>query len=243
MQRGRARDGHRGSVFRARSVLRGVVCLWLLMWLMPARAEVAPPQAWNTYDIAAQELSSALDAFSRSSGMAVLVDRQLTRGRRSIGVQGRLTATQALNTLLVGTGLMARYARADAFTLQVAQVAPVPLPPGAAASGSSQVGSSYALAIQSAIERRLCASPLTRPGGYRALLQVWIGRDGAVQHSRLVTSSGNDQRDAALVDSVQHLRIERSPPSSLRQPVTLLLVPDSSGKRMECTQQQGALGA
>lgn len=222
--------------------MRGVVCLWLLIWLLPARADGEQPQAWNTYDISAQELSSALEAFSRSSGMAVLVDRQLTRGRRSIGVQGRLTATQALNTLLVGTGLMARYTRADAFTLQIAQVAPVPLPPGATGTGS-QVGSSYALAIQSAIERRLCASPLTRPGGYRALLQVWIGRDGAVQHSRLVTSSGDSQRDAALVDSVQHLRIERSPPSSLRQPVTLLLVPDSSGKRMECTQQEGAFGA
>lgn len=218
------------------------MCLWLLIWLLPARADGEQPQAWNTYDISAQELSSALEAFSRSSGMAVLVDRQLTRGRRSIGVQGRLTATQALNTLLVGTGLMARYARADAFTLQIAQVAPVPLPSGATGTGS-QVGSSYALAIQSAIERRLCASPLTRPGGYRALLQVWIGRDGAVQHSRLVTSSGDSQRDAALVDSVQHLRIERSPPSSLRQPVTLLLVPDSSGKRMECTQQEGAFGA
>jgi type II secretory pathway component GspD/PulD (secretin) len=214
----------------------------LLTGLTPACAEVEPPQAWNAYDIAAQELSSALEAFSRSSGMAVLVDRQLTRGRRSIGVQGRLTATQALNTLLVGTGLMARYARADAFTLQVAQVAPVPLPPGVTPSGS-QVGSSYALAIQSAIEHRLCASPLTRPGDYRALLQVWIGRDGAVQHSRLVTSSGDARRDAALVDSVQHLRIERSPPSSLRQPVTLLLVPDSSGKRMECTQLEGAFGA
>lgn len=222
--------------------MRGVVCLWLLIWLAPTHAEVEPPPAWNTYDISAQELSRALEAFSRSSGMAVLVDRQLTRGRRSIGVQGRLTATQALNTLLVGTGLMARYVRADAFTLQVAQVAPVPLPAGSTSTGG-QVGSSYALAIQSAIERRLCASPLTRPGDYRALLQVWIGRDGAVQHSRLITSSGDTRRDAALVDSVQHLRIERSPPSSLRQPVTLLLVPDSSGKRMECTQQEGAFGA
>ncbi|MEB0048577.1 MULTISPECIES: secretin and TonB N-terminal domain-containing protein [unclassified Pseudomonas] len=209
------------------------------MW---ARADGEQPQSWVNFDIAPQELSGALDAFSRSSGMAVLVDRQLTRGRRSIGVQGRLTATQALNTLLVGTGLMARYARADAFTLQVAQVAQVPLPAGAAANAASQVSSSYALAIQSAIERRLCRSVLTRPGGYRALLQVWIGRDGAVQHSRLVTSSGDLQRDAALVDSVQHLRIEQLPPSSLRQPVTLLLVPQSSGKSMECTQWEGVSG-
>jgi len=219
------------------------VCGLLLLLLLTVRVQAGPEEASRLFDIPAQELASALEVFSRSSGMAVLVDRQLTRGRRSMAVKGRFTATQSLSALLIGTGLMARYARADAFTLQAAQVAEVPPPKGEHSSGASQVNHSYAVAIQSAIERRLCASPLTRPGSFRALLQLWIGRDGAVQHSRLVTSSGDVQRDAALVDSVQHLRIERPPPSSVRQPVTLLLVPDSSGKRMECTQQQGAFGA
>ncbi|KPA99410.1 hypothetical protein PF70_00484, partial [Pseudomonas asplenii] len=37
------------------------------------------PQARVELDIAAQDLAGALDAFSRQTGMAVLVDRDLTR--------------------------------------------------------------------------------------------------------------------------------------------------------------------
>jgi len=100
----------------------------------------------------------------------------------------------------------------------------------------------YAAAIQAGIQRSLCRSALTRPGSYRALLQVWIGRDGVVQHSRLVSSTGDPVRDRALVNSLQNLRIDRPAPSSLRQPVTLLLLPDSSGRRMECTAGDGVPG-
>lgn len=228
-------------VVRARGWLRGA-CPLLLLWLLLGRAHAADATTPIAFDIAPQELAGALEAFSRSSGMAVLVDRQLTRGRRSLGLKGRFSADRGLRVLLSGTGLMARYARTDAFTLQVAQVAEVPLPKGLSASEPVQVSNSYAVAIQASLERSLCASPLTRPGSFRALLQVWIGRDGAVQHSRLVTSSGDVRRDAALLESVQHLKIERSPPSALRQPVTLLFVPDSSGKRMDCTQWEGATG-
>ncbi|MVV47948.1 TonB-dependent outer membrane receptor [Pseudomonas sp. PB120] len=193
-------------------------------------------------DIPAQELASALERFSRDTGMAVLVDRQLTRGRRSIAVKGRLSATDALSLLLSGSGLMARYTRADAFTLQVAQVAQVPSAAAPKANSVSLVGSSYATSIQVAIERRMCHSLSIRPGSFRALLQLWIGRDGVVQHSRLVTSTGDVQRDAALVEALRNLDIERPAPSSLGQPVTLLLLPESSGKRMECQQWKGVSG-
>jgi hypothetical protein len=64
----------------------------------------------------------ALDQYSHATGVAVLVDSQLSRGRRSLAVDGEYTAADALRRLLGGSGLMARYARDDAFTLQVAQV-------------------------------------------------------------------------------------------------------------------------
>ncbi|KPA92049.1 TonB C terminal [Pseudomonas asplenii] len=198
------------------------------------------PQALVELDIAAQDLAGALDAFSRQTGMAVLVDRDLTRARRSLAVHGHYRAGEALALLLTGSGLMARYARADAFTLQVAQVsessARAPAGKGGALAGS------YARAIQQAIEQALCAVPLTRPGTYRAVLQVWIGQDGALQHSRLVSSTGDVQRDGALVERLRTVRVERSAPSSLRQPVTLLLTPDSAGTSMDCTAPKGAAG-
>ncbi|MCX2545975.1 secretin and TonB N-terminal domain-containing protein [Pseudomonas sp. COW5] len=236
--RGRARDDV------VRSALLRQLGLGLLLGLLLSRASADPVPATMrmTLHIPAQELARALDQFSRATGMAVLVDSQLSRGRRSLAVDGEFTAAEALRRMLGGSGLMAKYSRDDAFTLQVAQVEDVPLPAEKPTSASVAVNRSYATAVQAAIERNLCRSPLTRPGSFRAVLQLWIGRDGVVQHNRLVTSTGDVRRDAALVDSFHTLRIDRPTPGALRQPVTLLLLPESSGKRMECTQWEGVSG-
>ncbi|MGE1172751.1 STN domain-containing protein [Pseudomonas sp. BW7P1] len=236
--RGRAREDV------VRSALVRQLGLGLLLGLLLSRASADPVPATMrmTLHIPAQELARALDQFSRATGMAVLVDSQLSRGRRSLAVDGEFTAAEALRRMLGGSGLMAKYSRDDAFTLQVAQVEDVPLPAEKPTSASVAVNRSYATAVQAAIERNLCRSPLTRPGSFRAVLQLWIGRDGVVQHNRLVTSTGDVRRDAALVDSFHTLRIDRPTPGALRQPVTLLLLPESSGKRMECTQWEGVSG-
>ncbi|TFY85623.1 TonB-dependent outer membrane receptor [Pseudomonas kairouanensis] len=193
-------------------------------------------------NLPAQDLEHALQAYSRATGMAVLVDRELTRGRRSVGVRGRFTAQEALAMLLTGSGLMARYARGDAFTLQLPEVSQPPVTRGAAARNAARINNSYATALQQAIEASLCRTPLTRPGSFRALVQVWVNRDGWVEHSRLVSPTGDEQRDEALVRSLATTRVERPAPSSLRQPVTLLLMPDTTGTRMECTAGKGATG-
>ena len=221
---------------------RRAVCALVLLLLLAgggaARAE-APLLALN---LPAQDLEHALQAYSRATGMAVLVDRELTRGRRSIGVRGRFTAQEALAILLTGSGLMARYARSDAFTLQLPNVSQPPLTRGAAARNAARINNSYASALQQAIETSLCRSPMTRPGSFRALVQVWVNPDGVIEHSRLVSSTGDEQRDEALVRSLGTARVERPAPSSLRQPVTLLLMPDTTGTRMECTAATGAWG-
>ena len=234
MQRCRA-GGEQGVWRRAACAL---VLLLLLAGGRPAQAE-SPLLSLN---LPAQDLEHALQAYSRATGMAVLVDRELTRGRRSIGVRGRFTAQEALAMLLTGSGLMARYARSDAFTLQAPQVSPPTTSRGAAARGAARINNSYASALQQAIETSLCRSPLTRPGSFRALVQVWVNPDGVIEHSRLVSSSGDEQRDEALVRSLSAARVERPAPSSLRQPVTLLLMPDTTGTRMECTAAKGAWG-
>nr|WP_236190380.1 secretin and TonB N-terminal domain-containing protein [Pseudomonas paraglycinae] len=238
MQRGRAREDV------VRSALVRQLCLGLLLglFLSSAGADPMPATMRMTLHIPAQELARALDQFSRATGMAVLVDSQLSRGRRSLAVDGEFTAAEALRRMLGGSGLMAKYSRNDAFTLQVAQVEDVPMPAEKPTPASAAVNRSYATAVQAAIERNLCRSPLTRPGSFRAVLQLWIGRDGVVQHNRLVTSTGDVRRDAALVDSFHTLKIDRPTPGALRQPVTLLLLPESSGKRMECTQWEGVSG-
>ncbi len=234
MQRCRA-GGEQGAWRRA------VCALVLLLLLAGGRvAQAESPQL--LLNLPAQDLEHALQAYSRATGMAVLVDRELTRGRRSISVRGRFTAQEALAMLLTGSGLMARYARSDAFTLQLPAVSQPPATRGAAARNAARINNSYATALQQAIETSLCRSPLTRPGSFRALVQVWVNPQGLIEHSRLVSSTGDEQRDEALVRNLGATRVERPAPSSLRQPVTLLLMPDTTGMRMECTAANGAWG-
>ncbi|KAF0866865.1 STN domain-containing protein [Pseudomonas sp. LD120] len=209
-------------------------------------ADPGPPrvdsQSRQALEIPAQNLADALERFSRATGMAVLVDRELTQGRRSVGVNGRYSAREGLTRLLAGTGLMARYARNDAFTLQVPAASGPVAQHGARARRVARLNSSYASAVQRAVERSLCASAMTRPGRFRAVLQLWVGADGAVQYSRLVSSTGDWRRDEALVQRLAQTRVEARAPSSLRQPLTLLLIPDTTGKRMDCREWEGASG-
>ena len=234
MQRCRA-GGEQGAWRRA-------VCALVLLLLLAGGRVAQAESPLLLLNLPAQDLEHALQAYSRATGMAVLVDRELTRGRRSISVRGRFTAQEALAMLLTGSGLMARYARSDAFTLQLPEVSQPPATRGAAARNAARINNSYATALQQAIETSLCRSSLTRPGSFRALVQVWVNPQGLIEHSRLVSSTGDEQRDEALVRNLGTARVERPAPSSLRQPVTLLLMPDTTGTRMECTAANGAWG-
>ena len=81
----------------------------------PARAQDAPgPQEAQTsrtitFAIAPQPLASALTAFGRQAGLQVVVDAAAVAGRSSAGVTGTMSADQALQQLLAGTGLTFQY--------------------------------------------------------------------------------------------------------------------------------------
>ncbi|PAV67625.1 hypothetical protein WR25_06669 [Diploscapter pachys] len=123
--------------------------------------------------------------------------------------------------LLQGTGLQARHG-SGGFTLQPLRLRTTP---GRGRSEGPASGS-YAVALQHAVERALCAWPSTRPGSYRAAMQVWIDASGQLVQSRLLASTGDFARDAALVERLQAVRLEQAPPTSLAQPLTLLLRPE-----------------
>lgn len=233
----RRAEGERGA---ARQAIACLALLLALLWTPLVQAATETPRLLDL-NLPAQNLEQSLQAFSRATGMAVLVDRELTRSRRSIGVHGRYTAQQALDVLLTGSGLMARYASSDAFTLQVPRSDPQAEDRGPKARAAAQrLNTSYAGALQQAIERSLCRSPLTRPGSFRALVQVWVNPDGRIEYSRLVSSTGDVKRDETLVRSLSSTRVDRPAPSSLRLPVTLLLMPETTGTRMKCTTGEGA---
>ncbi|WP_197488079.1 STN domain-containing protein [Bordetella ansorpii] len=193
-------------------------------------------QALFDFDIPAQGLGSALERYSRQTGIAVLVDERYAAHPAS-AVRGRYDARQALQRLLAGTALTARYA-AYAHSIVVhgpapaaarASVLPAPaLVPVGSIPGVAQGGDrtrEYVGRIQQALSRALCGSPASRPGGYRLALQLRLDADGAVQRMRLLDTTGNPARDAAVSAVVRRLHVGWPPPAAMPQPVSILLLP------------------
>ncbi|MBL0770021.1 TonB-dependent receptor [Sphingopyxis sp. DHUNG17] len=70
-----------------------------------AHAQVQSVQ--QSYDIAAQDLGTALQRYSQVSGREVIASSSIVQGKRSARVQGRYSDDAALSRLLSGTGLVA----------------------------------------------------------------------------------------------------------------------------------------
>jgi len=68
-------------------------------------AQVAQPEAAITFDIPAGDIATAVEAFEKLTGLRVVLAIPSIEGLPSPGVRGRLTAEQALDALLMGTGL------------------------------------------------------------------------------------------------------------------------------------------
>ncbi len=64
----------------------------------------------QTIAIPAGPLTTALNCLAVQTGIEILFDASLTNGRLTNGVSGTLTAAEALDALLAGTGINARFA-------------------------------------------------------------------------------------------------------------------------------------
>tara|TARA_R110000782_G_scaffold34395_5_gene82191 strand:+ start:2038 stop:4563 length:2526 start_codon:yes stop_codon:yes gene_type:complete len=109
--------------FRNRTLMRALLgtsalILALAAWPAAAAPNAAPDTAGTTdlaqtpagktaaFDIPAQALPTALNAFGRQAGVQITVDAALTQGRQAPAVNGVMTAAEALNRLLTGTGII-----------------------------------------------------------------------------------------------------------------------------------------
>lgn len=92
----------------------------------------AAAQGVRSVDIPAQPVSSALIAFSRQTGVAVVAPASATAGKRSAAVSGALSSEAALGRLLAGTGLNFRFTSATSVTVS----APAAVAGGAAPDGA-----------------------------------------------------------------------------------------------------------
>lgn len=219
---------------RACCVVAALLTTWPAAW-SDAVGDFGDAGRRTHFDLPAQSLEKALADFGRLTGHSVLVDSAMTRGLTAHAVHGELAARQALEQLLAGTGLSARYSGRDAFTLVSQPETPALSPPipfdGSAPGVSGQLGrpgpavAEFAGALQATIMQAMCAAQPATFGRYRAVLQLWVDSEGHVRRARLLESSGLKSRDAELLEQVRRLSIGHAPPAELAQPLTVLLSP------------------
>ncbi|MES2059082.1 MAG: secretin and TonB N-terminal domain-containing protein [Pseudomonadota bacterium] len=199
-----------------------------------AQSDAQLPQ--QHYDIPAQRLDTALARFAQISHVDIIYDDNLAANRRSAAVLGSFTPQQALARLLVGTGLSSRFTRSNAalvyaprsgpsigyrpdsadpvLTLDVMQVRSTPLvgaPPRASFDA-------YGRHVLTTIDHLLRPDAAQGKRTYRAVMRLWIDRDGAVERLDFAQGSGNRLADQEMMTGIAALQFGR-PPVEMPQPI------------------------
>ncbi len=197
------------------------------------------PDLQLTFDIPAQSLPKALDAFSAATGIEVLVDARNAEGRLSKGVGGVMSAREALRILLTGIPLVAEEFTPETVTLMRATRGQN-IQTGLA---TASYGPPYFAVVQRAVLHQLCRIQDTVPGRYRLALRLQIGSDGSVLRWKLLDSTGDTGRDRAVATALSGLNIGEPPPADLPQPLAIVVRPRASHVPVDCSVAAKTPGA
>lgn len=191
------------------------------------------------FDLPSQPLEAALQAHGASSGAQILYETSLTSGRRSAAVRGVFTPEEALQLLLVGTGLAPRRISRDAFTVTPApgREPAGPSEPDAAAQAPAPPFTDRDRLLglaQARILEVLCGATEARPGDYRLAVQLWFDPSGAIEQVALLGTTGSARRDAVLRDVLRRVALGEALPAKVRQPITIIIVPRRPEETGDC---------
>jgi hypothetical protein len=207
-------------------------------------ASAAGPQSDRTaeqitFQIPAQPLATALQAYGQRAGVQVLYESDSAVGRQSAAVEGEFTRDKAIELLLSGTNLEVHYTRPDAITIAPHTIRAKDEPPADPlvkadlSIGELRVRASnrdtaplqdYSESVQRDIQSALRRNAKTRSGNYRAVFDLWIDSARVVQKTALLQSTGEADRDAAVTAALQGLITSKAPPANTPLPVRVVIV-------------------
>ncbi|WP_429028003.1 secretin and TonB N-terminal domain-containing protein [Bradyrhizobium sp. I1.14.4] len=219
------------------------ICAALLIGSICAVAaqqrETVTASAPIEFNIPAQQLAGALQAYGERTGVQVLYESNSATGRKSTSVEGSLTPEDALNLLLTGTDLKVRYIRPDAITLasrsaRADRPPPTPLATADLSLGTLQVRATsdgndtgvlrdYSESLQLDIQKALQKNIGPRGGSYQLVVDLWIDPARTIQRTQLLRSTGDQRRDAAVTAALQGLTVSRTTPANASQPVRIAI--------------------
>lgn len=200
-----------------------------LGFLLTTGATVAQEQR-ASFDIPAQPLADALVAYGAATGIEVYYDGALAIGRRSTAVAGVHPSMDALQTLLRGTGHVARA------TDHVGTVTIVRAPPDTATARAATLDryEPYFAVLQTKVSEVLCRSDDAKPGDEQIIVSFWFDAAGMVSRVQLLDSEMSRERRLAIASGLLGLNLGSAAPAGLPQPVTMAIYPPSSGEATRC---------
>lgn len=204
---------------------------------VPALSSATSAASSYDFNIAAQPLAVALEQYGAISGRPVFFDSSLVAGRTSAALQGTYAPEAALRKLLDGTGLTLDYAepgQADAFVLRAADPVSAAAPAPAPEDSEPPSARRYDGLLQTRIWEAFCDSPLAGPGDYRTALRFRVDATGQIAEARLLHSTGERERDLALLAILQTIRLDEPPPPEMAQPIYMVILPRGSVPGVEC---------
>jgi hypothetical protein len=192
----------------------------------------------TSFNIPAQPLALALQAYGEATGVQILYESQSARGRRSLGVIGKFSSDAALARLLTGTGLQVRRTGLHAITLSLPQQGALwesSLPAAAAPAANLDLGTLFVRAtaqdddgsqlrdytemIKLDVQGALEENALTRRGRYHFIANLWINLDNRIERTDLSQSTGDQERDDAVIGALQNLKLSAHLPAGAPRPV------------------------
>lgn len=218
--------------------------------IMPraARAHVlqVQPEA-RDYDIAAQNLETALLRLGRESGIDILYERGVLAGLRSAPVKGLLTPQAAIARMLAGAPVTHRFTSATAVLILPARAAGHDAGSGEGTPGAATaprlvldrlqvkaeriIGQApgpdyrpFGQLVRSTIARRLQDDPRTRGRSFNVRLAVGMDPQGVIRDPLVRRSSGTGHLDRAIISVVAGTALPEPPPAGMPQPIWLEIV-------------------
>lgn len=197
-------------------------------------------QTTRLFNIPAQPLGAALEAFSAVTGQQLIYDSRLADGRRSRAVVGIYRPEAALRMMLDGLDLTIRYTGPrDIAIVPVSAVAPagrggaaagsalsldvirVEVPPG---GGARADYSRYGQAVRAQIRRGLAQDAVTAGRSYTIQLDIWIAGDGKLRRSMMLRSSGQRKLDSEVARVLRTVAVGTAPPDGMPQPIRVTII-------------------
>lgn len=186
------------------------------------------------FDIPAQPLQAALEAFGAASGLSGFYSAEFTENRQSNAVSGLYTPDAALRLLIERTGLDVHYTAVDAFILE-------PSTSWTAAAPASRDTGLDGL-LQARVREAFCREPLLATGDSRIAISFRLDSQGRVEAPLLLDTTGDAGRDAAVLaalGSVDVGRVSGKPgmPEEAGSSFVMLILPQRAGAIRECASR------